>query len=96
MPSTLYEKYRPYKNYGSGEMKYFFGLLRKLRAWKVAAKNKDSNTISKLSQIVKIAAERREKEELVMNMIAKNKRNHDRNSIEDSSRENDGSFSRYD
>lgn len=36
-------------------MRYFFGLLRKLRAWKVVAKKKDSSVISKLSQIIKVA-----------------------------------------
>ena len=55
VPEHLYEKYKSYKNYTSGEMKYFFGLLRKLRAWRVAARYKESNTISKLSQIIKIA-----------------------------------------
>ena len=35
-------------NYTSGDMKYFFGLLRKLRAWRVAAKYKESNTIRKI------------------------------------------------
>jgi hypothetical protein len=36
-------------------MKYFFGLLRKMRAWKIIAKKKDSSAISKLSHIIKIA-----------------------------------------
>lgn len=58
----LYDNYRPFKNFKSGEMKYFFGLLRKLRAWKLVAKKKDSSVISKLSQIIKVALEKRQKQ----------------------------------
>ena len=42
-------------------MKYFFGLLRKLRAWKLKAKNKQTHTMtSKLSQVIRTALERKQ------------------------------------
>jgi hypothetical protein len=36
-------------------MKYFFGLLRKMRAWKIVAKKKNSSVVSKLSHIIAAA-----------------------------------------
>jgi hypothetical protein len=45
-------------------MKYFFGLLRKMRAWKIVAKKKDSSAISKLSHIIKVALEKKQREEV--------------------------------
>ena len=53
-------------------MKYFFGLLRKLRAWKQKAKNKQSNTMtSKFSQIIKTALERKQENQQKENAIKK-------------------------
>ena len=53
-------------------MKYFFGLLRKLRAWKQKAKNKQSNTMtSKFSQIMKTALERKQENQQKENAIKK-------------------------
>lgn len=65
----LYQNIRLYKNFKSGEMKYFFGLLRKLRAWRIVAKKKDSSVISKLSHIIKVALEKKQKEEIEINQI---------------------------
>jgi len=36
-------------------MKYFFGLLRKLRSWKTHSKSKGEIKVSKLSRIIKVA-----------------------------------------
>jgi hypothetical protein len=33
-PDQLYQSYIPFKEYKSGETKYIFGLLKKLRQWK--------------------------------------------------------------
>ena len=33
-PDELYTSYQPFKQYKSGETKYIFGLLKKLRQWK--------------------------------------------------------------
>jgi hypothetical protein len=52
---------KSFKNLKSGEMKYFFGLLRKMRAWKIVAKKKDSCIISKLSYIVNVALDKKSK-----------------------------------
>lgn len=65
----MYDKIKPYKNFKSGEMKYFFGLLRKLRAWKIVAKKKNSSVISKLSHIIKVALEKKQKEEEELTLI---------------------------
>lgn len=40
IPEELYKNYVQFKDYTSGEMKYFFGLLRKLRSWKTHSKSK--------------------------------------------------------
>lgn len=50
-------------------MKYFFGLLRKMRAWRIVAKKKDSSIISKLSHIIKVALQKKQKEELEITRI---------------------------
>lgn len=69
VPAGLYENYQPYKNYKSGEMKYFFGLLRKLRAWRHAAKKGNVTTTSKLSHIIRQALEKKQKDESQKNSI---------------------------
>lgn len=56
---SIYEGIKPYKNFKSGEMKYFFGLLRKMRAWKIVAKKKHSSAISKLSHIINAALKKK-------------------------------------
>ena len=72
IPTGLYENYRTYKNYKSGEMKYFFGLLRKLRAWRLVAKSRNSNAItSKLSYVIRSALEKKQKDEIKINSIKK-------------------------
>jgi len=40
-------------------MKYFFGLLRKLRSWKTHSKSKGEIKVSKLSRIIKVAMEKK-------------------------------------
>lgn len=57
----LYENMKQFKNLKSGEMKYFLGLVRKMRAWKIVAKKKDSSVISKLSYIVSAALDKKSK-----------------------------------
>lgn len=40
-------------------MKYLFGLLRKIRRWKTHSKSKGEVKVSKLSQIIKTAMEKK-------------------------------------
>ena len=64
VPTEIYENYRPYKNFKSGEMKYFFGLLRKLRAWRLTAKTRNVQATSKLSHIIRSAIEKKYRKQL--------------------------------
>jgi hypothetical protein len=40
-----------------------------MRAWRIVAKKKDSSVISKLSHIIKVALEKKQKEELEITRI---------------------------
>ena len=54
-PEELYTNYEPFKQYKSGETKYIFGLLKKLRQWKhISTEKKRIAGGNKLSSIFDI------------------------------------------